>query len=87
MRFSLSKSIVWGSSHDYNVGKPRDSCPRPKHVAPYQVDPWQSDEDEVEDAEADAADEQDPLRGERVHAWVRNVMDDCTVFRFFIEIP
>lgn len=36
-----------------------------------KVDPWQSDGDEEEIKDAAVEEEEDPLRGERVHAWVR----------------
>lgn len=36
-----------------------------------KVDPWESDGDEEEVKDAVAAEEEDPLRGRRMHAWVR----------------
>lgn len=45
-----------------------------------KVDPWQSDGDEEEDASAALEEEEDPLHGERVHAWVsfaRGVLHAC----------
>lgn len=39
------------------------------------MDPWQSDGDEEEDGEIEAAEEQDPMRGGRAHAWVNDGED------------
>lgn len=36
-----------------------------------KVDPWESDGDEEEEKDAAAAEEEDALRGQRMHAWVR----------------
>lgn len=36
-----------------------------------KVDPWESDKDEEEEKDAAVAEEEDPLRGQRMHAWVR----------------
>eukprot|EP00903_Cladosiphon_okamuranus_P016150 g14905.t1 len=35
-----------------------------------KIDPWESDGDEEEEKEAAVAEEEDPLRGQRMHAWV-----------------
>lgn len=35
-----------------------------------RIDPWQSDDDEEEANEAVEEEQRDPLRGQRVHAWV-----------------
>lgn len=37
-----------------------------------EIDPWQSDGEEEEKTYARREDEEDPFRGERVHAWVRS---------------
>ena len=36
-----------------------------------KVDPWESDGGEEEEKDAAAEEEEDPLRGQRMHAWVR----------------
>eukprot|EP00752_Nemacystus_decipiens_P018589 g16667.t1 len=35
-----------------------------------KIDPWESDDDEEEGKDAAAEEEEDPLRGQRMHAWV-----------------